>query len=219
MGAEVTLIEVQDKILPVEDDEISKIAHKSFEKQGMKIHVGTSLKKIVKGKNTVKATLEKDGKSEEIEVEKIIMAVGIVANTENLGLEKTKVKLERGNIVINEWCETAEKGVYAIGDVAGAPWLAHKASHEGIICVEKIAGLKDVHPMKKSNIPGCTYSRPQIASVGLTEKMAKEAKIPYKVGRFLPVGNGKAIAMGGRKRRADQGAVFRKKPANCSARI
>jgi len=192
MGAEVTLIEVLDKILPVEDDEISKIAHKAFEKQGIKIMTAAKLIKASKGV----AEIEVGGKIEKLNVDKIIMAVGIVPNTENLGLEKTKVKLDRGHIITNEWCETTEKGIYAIGDVAGAPWLAHKASHEGIICVEKIAGQKDVHPMKKQNIPGCTYSRPQIASVGLTERACKEKGLKIKIGRFTPIGNGKAIAMG-----------------------
>ena len=128
--------------------------------------------------------------------DRVIMAVGISPNTENLGLETTKVKTEKGHVVVNEWCETAEKGVYAIGDITGAPWLAHKASHEGVICLEKIAGVKDVHPMKKLNIPGCTYSHPQVASVGLTEKAAKEKGYKVKVGRFSFIGNGKAIALG-----------------------
>ena len=196
MGAEVTIVEVADKILPVEDDEISKIAQKAFEKQGIKIITGAQVKKLDKGKDDVTATIEKGGKTETIKVERVIMAVGIVGNTENLGLEKTKVKVEKNSIVINQWCETAEKGVYAIGDVAGAPALAHKASHEGIICVEKIAGVKGVHPLKKENIPGCTYSFPQIASVGLTERACKEKNLKVKIGRFNPMGNGKAIAMG-----------------------
>lgn len=196
LGVEVTLVEVVDRILPVEDDEISKIAQKAFEKQGIKVHTGAKLVKAEKGKTNVTAHIEIGGKLEKLVVDKIIMAVGIVPNTENLGLEKTKVKLDRGHIVTDGYCATAEKGIFAIGDVAGAPWLAHKASHEGIICVEKIAGLKDVHPMKKENIPGCTYSRPQIASVGLTERAAKEKGLKYKVGKFMPVGNGKAVAMG-----------------------
>lgn len=196
MGAEVTILEVVDRILPVEDEEISKLAHKAFTKQGITIKTGAKLVDIKKGKTEVTATYEVGGKKETIKVDNIIMAVGIVGNSDNLGLELTKVKLEKGNIVTDEWCETREKGVYAIGDVAGAPWLAHKASHEGIICVEKIAGLPNVHPMKKENIPGCTYSYPQIASVGLTETKAKEAGYKLKVGRFMPAGNGKAIAMG-----------------------
>lgn len=196
MGAEVTLVEVMDKILPVEDDEISKIAHKAFEAQGIKIHTGTKVTELKKGKSDVTATLDKGGKTEKLKVDNVIMAVGVVGNTEGLGLEGTKVKVDKGQIKTNEWGETKEKGVYAIGDVASAPWLAHKASHEGIICIEKIAGEKDVHPMKKENIPGCTYSYPQIASVGLTEAKAKEAGYKLKVGRFNPIGNGKAIAMG-----------------------
>lgn len=196
MGAEVTLVEVMDRILPVEDAEVSGFVEKAFSKQGMKVVKSAKVTKLDKQKNSVKATIEADGKTTTEEYDRVIMAVGIVANTEELGLEKTKVKLDRGHIVINEYCETAEKGVYAIGDVAGAPWLAHKASHEGIICVEKIAGKKDVHPMNKSNIPGCTYCMPQVASVGLTEAKAKEEGYKVKVGKFPFVGNGKAIALG-----------------------
>jgi dihydrolipoamide dehydrogenase len=196
MGAKVTLVEVQDRILAVEDEEISKFVHKSFEAQGMNIRVGTNVKAFKKGADNVTVTLEKSGKTEEITVDRVIMAVGIVGNSENIGLEGTKVKVDRGHIVTNEWCETGEAGVYAIGDVTGAPWLAHKASHEGVLCVEKIAGIKGVHPIKKENIPGCTYCRPQVASVGLTEKAAKEKGYTLKVGRFPFMGNGKAIAMG-----------------------
>ncbi|MAZ00157.1 MAG: dihydrolipoyl dehydrogenase [Micavibrio sp.] len=196
MGAEVTLVEVMDRILPVEDAEVSGFVEKAFTKQGMKVVKSAKVTKLDKQKNSVKATIEAGGKTTTEEYDRVIMAVGIVANTEELGLEKTKVKLDRGHIIINEYCETAEKGVYAIGDVAGAPWLAHKASHEGIICVEKIAGKKDVHPMNKSNIPGCTYCMPQVASVGLTEAKAKEEGYKVKVGKFPFVGNGKAIALG-----------------------
>lgn len=196
MGAEVTLVEVMDRILPVEDAEVSGFVEKAFTKQGMKVVKSAKVTKLDKQKNSVKATIEVGGKTTTEEYDRVIMAVGIVANTEDLGLEKTKVKLDRGHIVINEYCETTEKGVYAIGDVAGAPWLAHKASHEGIICVEKIAGKKDVHPMNKSNIPGCTYCMPQVASVGLTEAKAKEDGYKVKVGKFPFVGNGKAIALG-----------------------
>jgi dihydrolipoamide dehydrogenase len=196
MGSDVTLVEVMDKILPVEDEEISKFVHKSFEKQGMKVRVGTNVKELKKGKDSVTVVLEKGGKTEEITVEKVIVAVGIVGNVENLGLEGTKVKVEKTHIVTNEYGATDEPGVYAIGDVAGAPWLAHKASHEGIICIEKIAGLPHVHPMKKENIPGCTYCLPQVASVGLTEKAAKDKGLKIKVGRFPFMGNGKAIALG-----------------------
>lgn len=196
LGADVTVVEIMDKILPVEDDDISALARKSFEKQGMKILTGAKVTKLDKGKNNVKCTIESAKGKEEITVDRVIMAVGIVGNTENIGLENTKVKVDRGHIVTNEWLATDEPGVYAIGDVTGAPWLAHKASHEGIICVEKIKGVKDVHPMKKSNIPGCTYCHPQVASVGLTEKAAKEKGLKIKVGKFPFVGNGKAVAMG-----------------------
>ena len=197
MGANVTVIEVQDKILPVEDKEISAFAQKSFEKQGIKIHTSSTAKALKQNKDSVTVTLEIGGKSQEITVDRVILAIGIVGNTENLGLEKTKVKVEKGHIITNEWCATDEPGIYAIGDVAGGPWLAHKASHEGVLCVEKIKGLKSAHPMKKTNIPGCTYSYPQIASVGLTEEAAKAlGKYDLKVGRFPYLANGKAIAMG-----------------------
>jgi len=196
MGAEVTVVEVMDRVLPVEDEEISALAQKAFEKQGMKILTGAKVTKLDKSKTNVKVTVETAKGSQEIVVDVVISAVGIVANTENIGLENTKVKLDRGHIVTNEWLQTDEPNVYAIGDVTGAPWLAHKASHEGVICIEKIAGVKDVHPLKKSNIPGCTYCHPQVASVGLTEKAAKEKGYKVKVGRFPFIGNGKAIALG-----------------------
>ncbi len=196
MGADVTVVEVMDRVLPVEDAEISELAHKAFEKQGMKIMTNAKVTKLDKSKSNVKVSVETKKGTEQITVDVVISAVGIVANTENIGLEKTKVKLDRGHIITNEWMETAEKGVYAIGDVTGAPWLAHKASHEGIICVENIAGQKGVHPMNKSNIPGCTYCHPQVASVGLTEAKAKEQGYKVKVGRFPFIGNGKAIALG-----------------------
>ncbi|MCB9964378.1 MAG: dihydrolipoyl dehydrogenase [Rhodospirillales bacterium] len=196
LGADVTVVEVLDRVMPVEDEEISKLAQKSFEKQGMKIITGGMVKKLEKSKTEVTAHIEVKGKIEPQTFDRVILAVGIQANTENLGLEQTKVKLDRGHIITNEWLQTDEPGVYAIGDVTGGPWLAHKASHEGVICVEKIAGLKDVHPMKKSNIPGCTYCHPQVASVGLTEAKAKEQGYEVKVGRFPFIGNGKAIALG-----------------------
>lgn len=196
LGAEVTVVEVMDRILPVEDEEISAFAHKAFEKQGMKLITGGKVTKLDKTAKSVTASVETAKGKQEITVEKVIMAVGVVGNTENIGLEKTKVKIDRGHIVTNEWLATDEPGIYAIGDVTAPPWLAHKASHEGVICVEKIAGVKDVHPMKKQNIPGCTYCSPQIASVGLTEKAAKEKGYKIKVGRFPFIGNGKAIALG-----------------------
>ena len=202
MGSEVTLIEMAENILPVEDEEISKLARKSFEKQGIKIYTSAALKSLKKGKGSVTATVEIAGKLEEITAEKVIMAVGIVANIENLGLEKTKVKTDKGRVIANGYLETAEANIFAIGDVVGSPWLAHKASHEGSIAAEKIASklgkydAKKIHPIKIENIPGCTYSMPQIASVGLTEKKAKDAGKKIKVGRFPYMANGKAIAAG-----------------------
>ena len=196
LGASVTVVEVMDRILPVEDEEISLMALKAFEKQGIKVLTGAKVADLKRKKDRVTASVEVDGKLETIDADRVIMAVGIVGNTEGVGLETTKVKVDRGHVVINEWCETDEPGVYSIGDVAGAPWLAHKASHEGVICVEKIAGVEGVHPLNKSLIPGCTYSRPQIASVGMTERAAKEAGYDVKVGKFPFLGNGKAIALG-----------------------
>ena len=196
LGADVTVVEVMDRVVPVEDEEISAFAQKSFEKQGMKIMTSATVTALKKGANNVTATIEAGGKKSELTVDRVIMAVGIVGNVENLGLEGTKVKVDRSHIVIDEWCQTGEPGVYAIGDVAGPPWLAHKASHEGNICVEKIAGQAHVHPLDTSCIPGCTYCHPQIASVGLTEAKAKEQGHEVKVGRFSFIGNGKAIALG-----------------------
>jgi dihydrolipoamide dehydrogenase len=196
LGVEVTVVEIMDRILPVEDEEISTLARKAFEKQGMKILTGAKVTKLDKSKNNVKATIDVAGKTQDITVDRVIMAVGIVGNTENMGLEKLKVKIDKGFVVTDEWLKTGEPNVYAIGDVAGPPMLAHKASHEGVICVEKIAGQKDVHPMKKTNIPGCTYCMPQVASVGLTEKAARDKGLKIKVGKFPFIGNGKAIALG-----------------------
>lgn len=196
MGAEVTVVEVMDRILPVEDEEISKFAQKQFEKQGMKIITGATVKALKKGKNNVTATVETAGISTEQIFDRVVIAVGIVGNVENIGIENTKINVEKTHIVVDKWSATGEPGVYAIGDLTGAPWLAHKASHEGVICVEKIAGQKDVHPLDTSKIPGCTYSHPQIASVGMTEKAAKEKGSEIKVGRFQFMGNGKAIALG-----------------------
>jgi len=195
LGADVTVVEMQDRVLPVEDEEISKFAQKAFEAQGIKIKTGAVVKSLDKGKTSVTATIEKDGKAEKLEFDRVILAIGIIGNTENLGLEGTKVKVEKGQIMVDEYLRTGEPGVYAIGDVAGAPWLAHKASHEGVICAENIAD-KHPHAMKKENIPGCTYCHPQVASVGLTEKAAKEKGYELKVGRFQFIGNGKAIALG-----------------------
>jgi dihydrolipoamide dehydrogenase len=202
MGAEVTVVEVLPQVLPVEDAEISKFAQKAFEKQGIKILTNTKVTKLEKKSDSVIATLD-DGKDkpQTIEVDRVISAVGVVGNIENLGLEKLGVKTDRGCIVIDGYCKTNVPGVYAIGDVAGPPMLAHKAEHEGVICVEAIAGGHP-HPMDKLMIPGCTYCNPQVASVGLTEAKAKESGREIRVGRFPFVGNGKAIALG-----EDQGMV------------
>ncbi len=197
MGAEVTVVEMLDRILPQEDAEISKLAQKNFEKQGIKFKLNTTVEKVEKLKEGgAKVFLKAATAQETLQADNVIVAIGIVGNTENIGLETTKVKIDRGQIVINEWCQTDEPGVYAIGDVAGAPWLAHKASHEGILCVEKIANHPGVHPMDRQKIPGCTYSLPQVASVGLTEAKAKEGGREIRVGRFQFLGNGKALALG-----------------------
>ncbi len=196
LGCEVTVVEVMDRVLPVEDEEISAFAKKAFEKQGMKILVSTTVKELKKNADSVTATLVAGDKTSTITADRVVLAVGIVGNVENLGLEKTKAKVDRTHIVVDQWCATGEPGLYAIGDVVGPPWLAHKAMHEGVMCVEKIAGLKNVHPLDTTNVPGCTYCMPQVASVGLTEKKAKEGGREVKVGRFPFIGNGKAIAMG-----------------------
>jgi dihydrolipoamide dehydrogenase len=196
MGAEVTVVEVLDRVVPVEDEEISAFARKSFEKQGMKIHTSATVKALKRAANSVTATIEAAGKSFEVTVERVIAAVGIVGNVENIGLEGTKVRVEKTHIVVDKFLATDEPGIYAIGDVVGPPWLAHKASHEGVICVEKIAGLPNVHPLAVENIPGCTYCMPQIASVGLTEAKAKAEGHEVRVGHFPYIGNGKAIALG-----------------------
>jgi dihydrolipoamide dehydrogenase len=195
-GAEVTVVEVMDRVLPVEDAEISAFAKKAFEKQGMKIMLSATVKALKKGADNVTATIEAGGKSTEITVDRVILAVGIVGNVENLGLEGTQVKVEKTHVVTDQWGVTGEPGIHAIGDLTGPPWLAHKAMHEGVICVEKIAGVKGVHAMNKDNIPGCTYCLPQVASVGLTEAAAKAKGHEVKVGRFPFIGNGKAIALG-----------------------
>ena len=202
MGAEVTIVEVLPQILPVEDAEISAFARKAFEKQGIKIFSGAKVTKLDKKGDSVTATID-DGKGgiQSLTVDRVIAAVGVVGNVENLGLEKVGVKIDRGAVVVDNLSRTNVPGIYAIGDVAGPPLLAHKAEHEGVICVEAIKGLHP-HPMNKALIPGCTYCSPQIASVGLTEQAAKDKKLDVRVGRFPFVGNGKAIALG-----EDQGLV------------
>ena len=197
LGANVTVVEMLERVLPVEDEEISVLALKSFKKQGMNIMTGATVEKLTKGKDTVAVAIKgKDGKTQSVEADRVILAIGITGNVENLGLEAIGVKVDRGHVVVNEWLETGVPGVYAIGDLVGPPWLAHKASHEGVICVEKIAKLDNVHPLDISLIPGCTYCQPQIASVGLTEAAAKKAGYKVKVGKFSFQGNGKAIALG-----------------------
>ncbi len=201
MGSEVTVVELLDQIMPVEDAEIAKLARKQLERQGLKILTGAKVTKLDKGAKAITATIEAKGKSETLEVDRVISAVGVVGNIEDLGLEALGVKTDRGCIVIDGHGKTNQPGIYAIGDVAGPPMLAHKAEHEGVICIEAIAGL-DSHPLDKLKIPGCTYCHPQVASVGLSEAKAKAAGHEVKVGRFPFVGNGKAIALG-----EDQGLV------------
>ncbi len=196
MGAEVTVVEMLDRILPAEDAEISAFAQNAFEKQGMKFLLGAKVASASKADDNVGVLIETKVGPQQITVDRVISAAGIVGNVENLGFEGTNVVVERTHVVIDEYCRTGEPGVYAIGDVAGAPWLAHKASHEGVVCVETIAGVPDVRPIDWTNIPGCTYCRPQIASVGLTEARAQAAGHTLRVGRFPFIGNGKAIAMG-----------------------
>jgi dihydrolipoamide dehydrogenase len=196
MGAEVTVVEVLDRVLPVEDEEISAFARKSFEKQGIKIHTEATVAAMQRNADSVAASIEAAGKRFEIAVDRVILAVGIVGNVEDIGLENTGVLVERTHVAVDEWLQTGEPGIYAIGDLVGPPWLAHKASHEAVICVEHIAGVNDVHPLDRRNIPSCTYCRPQVASVGLTEQAAKAAGYAVKVGHFPYLGNGKAIALG-----------------------
>ena len=202
LGAEVTVVEVLPQILPVEDAEIAGLARKAFEKQGIKIFTGAKVTRLDRQADSVTATID-DGKggTQTLAVDRVISAVGVIGNVESLGLERLGVKVDRGAIVIDGYGRTNVPGIYAIGDVAGPPLLAHKAEHEGVICVEAIKGLKP-HPMDKLKIPGCTYCAPQIASVGLTEAAAKEKKLDIRVGRFPFIGNGKAIALG-----EDQGLV------------
>jgi len=195
LGADTTVVEVMDRVLPVEDEEISAFAKKSFEKQGMKIMQKAMVKKLDRTKGKVTAHIEKDGKITTQDFDTVISAVGIVGNVEGLGLEELGVKLDRTHVVTDEYCRTSVEGLYAIGDIAGAPWLAHKASHEGVMVADLIAG-KHAHPVKPETIAGCTYCHPQVASVGYTEAKAKELGYDIKVGRFPFIGNGKAIALG-----------------------
>ncbi|GGX47704.1 dihydrolipoyl dehydrogenase [Tateyamaria omphalii] len=196
LGADTTVVEVMDRVLPVEDADISAFAKKAFEKQGMKIMQKAMVKQLDRAKGKVTAHIEVGGKVEKHDFDTVISAVGIVGNVEGLGLEKLGVKVDRTHVVTDEYCRTGVEGIYAIGDIAGAPWLAHKASHEGVMVAELIAGKNDVHPIKPNSIAGCTYCHPQVASVGLTEAAAKEAGYTLKVGKFPFIGNGKAIALG-----------------------
>jgi len=203
MGVDVTVVELMSNIMPVEDAEISTFARKQLEKRGLKIITEAKVSKVEKGANNVTAHIEtKDGKVQTLTVDRMISAVGVQGNIENIGLEALGIKTDRGCIAIDAYCKTNVDGVYAIGDVAGPPMLAHKAEHEAVICVEKIAGLPNVHPLDRNMIPGCTYCNPQVASVGLTEAKAKELGRDIRVGRFPFVANGKAIALG-----EDQGLV------------
>ena len=195
LGVDTTVVEVMDRVMPVEDAEISAFAQKAFEKQGMKIRTKTMVKQLDRGKGSVTAHIEQNGKVTTEVFDTVISAVGIVGNVENLGLEALGVEVDRTHITTDAYCRTAVAGVYAIGDVAGAPWLAHKASHEGVMVAEMIAGGMP-HPVKPESIAGCTYCTPQVASVGHTEAQAKEAGYDVRVGRFPFIGNGKAIALG-----------------------
>ena len=195
LGAETTVVEVMDRILPVEDAEISAFAKKQFVKQGMKIMEKAMVKQLDRAKDKVTAHIEAGGKVEKHDFDTVISAVGIVGNVEGLGLEEAGVKVDRTHVVVDEYCRTGVDGVFAIGDIAGAPWLAHKASHEGVMVAELIAGQK-AHPVRPESIAGCTYCQPQVASVGYSEAKAKELGYDVKVGRFPFIGNGKAIALG-----------------------
>jgi len=195
LGTDTTVVEVMDRVLPVEDAEISKLAKKQFEKQGMKIMEKSMVKKLDRTKGKVTAHIEVKGKVEQFEFDTVISAVGIVGNVEGLGMEEQGIKIDRTHVITDEFCHTGVDGVFAIGDIAGAPWLAHKASHEGVMVADLVAG-KHAHPVKPESIAGCTYCHPQVASVGMTEAKAKEAGLDIKVGRFPFIGNGKAIALG-----------------------
>ena len=197
LGSEVTVVEVLDRILPVEDEEVSAFADKAFRKQGMTIRTATTVEKLTKTDNSVTAVLKaKDGSSSTVTVDRVILAVGIVGNVEDIGLEQAGIRVEKTHVVVNQWCETGVPGIFAIGDLVGPPWLAHKAMHEGVIVAERIAGVKGVHPLDTSKIPGCTYCWPQVASIGFTEARARETGRKIKVGKFPFIGNGKAIALG-----------------------
>jgi len=196
MGVEVSIVEMVDRVLPVEDAEVSQFVKKELEAQGIKIYLNSKISSLEKNNRGVEATLNVSGKESSQSFDTVLVAAGIQSNVENIGIENTKIKLDRGHILTNDWCETNEPGIYAIGDVVAPPWLAHKATHEGIICVDKIAGKEGVKPLNKNAIPSCVYSIPQVASVGLTEQEATNQGYKLKIGKFPFIGNGKAIAIG-----------------------
>lgn len=196
LGVDITLVEVLDQIMPVEDKDVSKLAAMSFKKRGIKIKTGAQVTNLKTGTNGVTCELEQGGKTETLSIDRVILAAGIQGNIEDLGLEALDVATERGFIKTDPWGRTNLVGLYAIGDVAGPPCLAHKASHEGVICVEKLAGVNTVKPLDKNNVPGCTYCRPQVASIGMTEEQARATGRSLKIGRFKFQANGKALAMG-----------------------
>lgn len=197
LGAEVAVVELLPEILPAEDVEIARAARRSFEKRGIEIHTGARIASLENRGDGLRVEIQSgDGEAKMADFDRAILAVGITGNVENLGLEGTGVRVERGHVVVNEWLETGEPGVHAIGDLAGPPWLAHKASHEGVLCIERIAGVGGAHPLDRNRVPGCTYCRPQVASVGLTEAAAREAGREVRVGRFPLSANGKALALG-----------------------
>jgi dihydrolipoamide dehydrogenase len=197
LGADVTIVEILDRVLPVEDEEISAFTRKQLEKRGLEIRTGAKVTGVTTADGRVTGRIEPNGgEPQGFDVDRVVLAIGITGNVEDIGLENTKVDVERGHVVVDEWLRTGEPGVYAIGDLVGAPWLAHKASHEGVVCVERIKGLNDVHPLDVTKVPACTYCTPQVASIGLTERAAKDAGYEVKVGRFPYMGNGKAIALG-----------------------
>ncbi|MDE2834980.1 MAG: dihydrolipoyl dehydrogenase [Bacteroidota bacterium] len=195
MGTKVTLVELLDRLVPVEDADVSKQLARSFKRAGMSVMTGTGVQKVEQTNSGLAVTIKSKSSTRVVEVDQVLSAVGVAGNTEDMGLEQVGVRTERGHIMTDEFGRTSVPGIYAIGDVAGPPWLAHKASHEGIICVEKIAGKK-VHALNKDNIPGCTYCQPQIASVGYTEARAREENLDIKVGKFPFSASGKASAAG-----------------------
>jgi len=197
LGAEVAVVELLPRILPLEDEEISALAHKQLEKRGMTLYPGAAVSSLERGDDRLVATLTlEDGQIQRLEADRAILAIGVVGNVESIGIESTAAKVEAGHLVVDEWCETAEPGVYGVGDVVGPPCLAHKATHQGLLCAERIAGVEGLRPLDANRIPGCLYCRPQIASVGLTEAEARERGAELRVGRFPLLANGKAVALG-----------------------